>query len=53
MYDSYDTDTFERDWMTRNMSYTYDFEIDKNLFHNQSVLIYGHPQNWNSESSFT
>ena len=31
--------------MTRNLSYTYDFETHKNLFQKQSVLFYGSPVN--------
>ena len=37
---------FLRAWMTRNMSYTYDFEAHKNLSHKQSVLFYWYPCNW-------
>ena len=30
--------------MGRNMFYTYDFGMHKNLSHKQSVLFYGHPR---------
>ena len=33
-----------RDLVTRIMSYTYDFEANKNLCHKRSVLFYRHPR---------
>ena len=39
----HDYDPFERNFMTRIISYKYDFETDKNLSHKQTVLFDGHP----------
>ena len=39
---SSDSDRFEINCMTRNMSQTYEFQRHKNLFHKGSVLFYGH-----------
>ena len=33
-----------RDWIIRNVYYTYDFEANENLSHKQSILFYGHPR---------
>ena len=39
---SHDVYDFERNCLTRIMSYSYDFETHKNLSHKQSVLFNGH-----------
>ena len=60
---SHDSDPVERYWMTRNMSYTYDFETHGNVCHKQSVLFHGQPwkklmmvlfefMHWNAEIMF-
>ena len=41
MFYSHDFELFERNCMTRIISYTYEFKIQKNLSHKQSVLFYG------------
>ena len=38
---SHDIESFERDWMARNMYHRYDSEAHKNLSHKQAVLFYG------------
>ena len=41
MYYFDDYETFERDWIARNISYIDDFETDKNLSHKEKFLFYG------------
>ena len=42
----YDCETFNRNWMVRKVSYIYDFERRRNIFHKQSVLYHGPSSVW-------